>query len=239
VGWGAGAFADAFARVKSAFGIFRVEHAENEYVEALVEMGALGAALVLAAVALGFRSSVRCYRRSKHRLFRRLGPGALAAVGALVVHGAFDFNLHIPSNAALFAAVAALAVGAGQPAVSRVRLLPSLVVAAAAAALLVATVRPPPAPSTSYADGLRAASSPDATARRLRMVRVEEGARVQLARRPADPAPWLLLAWLRAVQGRPAEAEELARHALSLDPQSPEVALHVAHLTDSGRRVVP
>src|SRR5207244_285882 len=39
LGWGAGAFADAFARVKSAFGILRVEHAENEYVEVLVEMG--------------------------------------------------------------------------------------------------------------------------------------------------------------------------------------------------------
>lgn len=239
LGWGAGAFADAFARVKSAFGSLRVEHAENEYVEVLVETGAVGAGLLLTAVVLGFRCALRAYRQSKHRLFRRLGPGALAAVGALLVHGLFDFNLHIPSNAALFAAVAVLAVGAGHPTLTRLRPGPSLAVVGAAAVLLLATLRPPAPPSASYADGLRAAASPDATARRLRMVRAEEGARAQLARRPADPASWLLLAWLRAVQGKPAEAEELARHALALDPQNPEIALQAARLSDGGRRAAP
>src|SRR5207245_2461832 len=90
-----------------------------------------------------------------------------------------------------------LAVGAGHPTLTRLRPGPSLAVVGAAAVLLLATLRPPAPPSASYADGLRAAASPDATARRLRMVRAEEGARAQLARRPADPASWLLLAWLR------------------------------------------
>jgi cytochrome c-type biogenesis protein CcmH/NrfG len=86
---------------------------------------------------------------------------------------------------------------------------------------------------------MHAAASPDATARRLHMARAEDGAREQLARRPADPAPWLLLAWLRATQGRGADAEELARHALLLDPQSPDVSAQAAPMIDAAGRARP
>jgi O-antigen ligase len=236
VGWGAGAFADAFPRVKSGFGLLRIEHAENEYVEALVETGVVGAGLIVAAIALGFRCALREYRQRKHRLFRRLGPGALAAVGALLVHGLFDFNLHIPSNAALFATVAALAAGAGHPALTRFRRGASFALAAAAAVLLASTLRPMPPAPTAYADAMHAAASPDVTARRLRMARAEEGERKLLARHPADPAAWLLLAWIRGVQGKPAEAAELARHAVELDPQNPDVAAQAAPMIDAAGR---
>jgi O-antigen ligase len=95
----------------------------NDYLHLLCEYGIAGATLFLlflgAHLHLGWRN------------FRQLGPrrvavsgrfrsnsmalqiGALAAVGAYLVHSVFDFNLHIPANALLLAFVFGLLANAG------------------------------------------------------------------------------------------------------------------------------
>jgi hypothetical protein len=52
-----------------------------------------------------------------------------------------------------------------------------------------------------------------------------------LRARPGNGEAWLVLAWLRQVAGKPAEAAALATHAAGLDPQR-------ASLQELSRRIV-
>ena len=151
VGHGLGAFHDAYPRFKHAYGFVRVEHAENDYLETLAETGALGLGMALAGLASLLVAGGRGIAEGRESVTRGIGQGALAALVALAVHSGVDFNLRIPSNAALTAlAAAAVAAVAGV----RPRLLPravALALAVAALALGVATLNrapgagPPPA----------------------------------------------------------------------------------------------
>ena len=114
-GTGFGSFETAFTPYLTFPSNFTWDHAHDDYLEILAEVGAAGGLLALAALA-AFLIAV----------FRRLraGPGlpdlpnwtdqwirlgaSVACVG-LLVHSLADFNLHIPANAAWFAALAGLA----------------------------------------------------------------------------------------------------------------------------------
>ena len=85
------------------------DHAHDDYAEALAETGLLGGALIAGAVTLFVRHA---FRDLADRLADSAGWIQLgAAIGCcgLLVHSLFDFNLHIPANAAWFAACAAWA----------------------------------------------------------------------------------------------------------------------------------
>ena len=110
LGSGFGTYADAIPRFKTAAGDLRVEHAENDYLEVLGEGGAAGALLLVALGCALVGPGLRRIREETHRVPRALRAGALAGVVALLVHSSFDFNLRIPSNALLFAMLAALAL---------------------------------------------------------------------------------------------------------------------------------
>jgi len=119
VGHGMGSFHDAFPRHKRGYGEERVEHAENDYLEMLVEGGLLGFGLtVLAVLLLGVRSW-RGVRETRDPLLRGIGVGALAGLSGLALHSAVDFNLRIPSNAVLAAFLVALAASLAPPRPSR------------------------------------------------------------------------------------------------------------------------
>src|SRR4029453_1567872 len=102
VGQGLGAFHDAFPRYKRAGSEqIRGGHAENDPLETLAETGLAGSAFALAGLGMLFARGWRGLRREAQPVVRGLGVGALAALVAVAVHSAFDFNLRIPSNAAL------------------------------------------------------------------------------------------------------------------------------------------
>lgn len=84
-------------------------HAHDDYAEALAETGLVGGALIAASLILFGRLA---FRNLADRLSDSAGWIQLgAAIGCcgLLVHSLFDFNLHIPANAAWFAACAAWA----------------------------------------------------------------------------------------------------------------------------------
>jgi len=86
--------------------------AHNEYLQALLDTGIVGGALVAALVVTLFRRALRA---------ARLGPldaGGLASLLALALHNVVDFNWQIPANAATFVALAAVAARRGDPAVA-------------------------------------------------------------------------------------------------------------------------
>ncbi|MEK6236932.1 MAG: O-antigen ligase family protein, partial [Planctomycetales bacterium] len=86
-------------------------HAENQYLEALVETGFLGLGLLLAAfvcAAVSLAGMLRQSRRPETQSFALLGVFALSSQA---VHAFFDFGLLIPANLALFAVICGAMAG--------------------------------------------------------------------------------------------------------------------------------
>jgi hypothetical protein len=236
LGHGLGAFAAAFPRYKTSNGELRVEHAENDYLETLAEGGLLGLGAALAAVALGWRAAVAGLGRQHDRLRRGIGVGSLAGLAALLVHSAFDFNLRIPSNATLFALLAALALGSAsgpRPLGRSAALLFGALLLLGGAAVLW-----PPGPTSleTPRQGLGTAHAlADPVARRLRLARAEEVLLDRVGRSPAEAEAWFLLGWSRALEGRP-EGLALARYGATLDPTRVELTRELGRLASAGRR---
>jgi len=225
VGQGLGAFEDAYPPFKQGHGELRVEHAENDYLETLAEIGVLGLAFALAACVL---SAVRVLAARPSSLLRGLGAGALAGLVSLLAHSAFDFNLRIPSNAILAAFLASM-VAAGAPVRPATAWRSRAAAVAFALAALLALpwgVFFPVDPSQPWEEARNEARLAAATvvrqARVLRLDRTERALRVVLRGRPAHAEAWLLLAGTRAERGD-SSARELARHAVGLDPERPDL----------------
>ncbi|HUG70635.1 MAG TPA: O-antigen ligase family protein [Pirellulaceae bacterium] len=86
-------------------------HAENQYVEALLEGGVLGLGLLLAAiVTIGFACRRLLLDRSPAR--RICGVVGIYALVSQAVQALFDFGLYLPANTALFALICGAVAGA-------------------------------------------------------------------------------------------------------------------------------
>jgi O-antigen ligase len=107
-GSGLGSFEAAFRRYQAHMtgGIF--DHAHNDYLELVTDVGLLGGVPVLAALFLFVASLVARWRRRRGRFVLCLGGGGLCSLAALAVHSFTDFNLRIPANALLAVVIAAL-----------------------------------------------------------------------------------------------------------------------------------
>ena len=101
-GWNA--FATAFPWYQTVWRTDWVGEAHNDYLQALLDGGILGAGLVAALLFVVFRGAFARATRSP------LDRGLLAALLGLALHNLVDFNWQIPANAAAWVALAALAV---------------------------------------------------------------------------------------------------------------------------------
>ena len=107
-GSGLGTFADVFRRYQGGGLIGFADHAHNDYLEILVELGIAGAGvIVLFLVAYAARWPAILRRRDSRRL-RFLQTAAGLGMLAMLVHGLFDFNFHIPANAIYFSMLAGM-----------------------------------------------------------------------------------------------------------------------------------
>ena len=110
VGVGLGNFETAYPQYQSFPTDLTVDYAHNDYAQALAETGLAGACLILAALALFFRIAFRDLRRRMGSGDDWIAIGAALGCCGLLVHSFFDFNLHIPANAAWFAVLAGIAI---------------------------------------------------------------------------------------------------------------------------------
>jgi len=116
LGVGLGSFETAYPSYQSFPTDWIWAHAHNDYAEALAETGLVGGLLIATALAMFFRLA---FRRLGERLQNDTGwiqLGAALGCCGLLVHSFFDFNLHIPANAAWFgvsASVATIATSGG------------------------------------------------------------------------------------------------------------------------------
>ena len=126
-GTGLGTYAAAIPPYRTGTDETRAEFAESDLVQLACETGVAGLAILLGFLWVAFR-------RARERLedeapssgSQGILLGAMAAVVALLVHGVFDFNTHIPSNGFLFAALLGMIMGShptetSKPASSMIR----------------------------------------------------------------------------------------------------------------------
>jgi len=79
------------------------QHAENQYLESLVEGGVVGLGLWLGFLGLVAAASWRLLRCGADRLAPVAGIVGLFALSSQAIHALFDFGLRIPANSILFA----------------------------------------------------------------------------------------------------------------------------------------
>jgi O-antigen ligase len=104
-GVGLDAFSTAYARYHTVakVGPDWIGEAHDEYLQVLLDLGAIGVVLVAALLAIAFRGALRRAGESTVEL------GLLGALAAVAIHNLVDFGWQIPANAATWIALAALA----------------------------------------------------------------------------------------------------------------------------------
>ena len=112
-GCGLGGYESAFLRYKVTAPMVSDDHAHNDYLQFLIELGvvgfAIGAVLMGSIVARTWRAASR---RSDPE-GRLLAMGCIGTFAAIGLHSVVDFNLYIPANAMLLAWVSGVAAATG------------------------------------------------------------------------------------------------------------------------------
>lgn len=86
-------------------------HAENQYLEALVEAGVAGLACLLVCIGLMGYACWRNLRAGADPAAFAIGIGGCYALLTQAIHGFFDFGLYLPANALLMALFCGAVVG--------------------------------------------------------------------------------------------------------------------------------
>jgi O-antigen ligase len=113
VGCGLGTYESGFMRFKKVAPMFRVDFAHNDYLQILIELGAIGLVIGLALVVWILSRVLRVALFHKECRGWELALGLAGALTALLIHSGADFNLYIPANAMTLAWICGLAVSPG------------------------------------------------------------------------------------------------------------------------------
>jgi O-antigen ligase len=107
-GTGAGTFFVIFPAYQDIGQPGFFQHAHNDYLEFMSDTGWVGIIILGSIVALTFSAAIRAMRRRRHPLMRGMAFSSVMGILSLMIHSTTDFNLRVPSNAALFMVVLAL-----------------------------------------------------------------------------------------------------------------------------------
>jgi O-antigen ligase len=116
MGTGLGTFEMAFPPYDSQYDGKVVNHAHNDYVEALAETGIAGGLLSAWFIGWVLFTSLKGLQEQRTSFGAVLNLSGLIACCGILVHSLADFNLHIPANALLFFLTAHMAVVRIEPA---------------------------------------------------------------------------------------------------------------------------
>ncbi len=100
-GTGAGTYAKALAQYRGDDISGRATNAENDYIEFLVELGAVGSLFLFIVLLTALVSHVQRIR-DQSLYWRGIAFGCLIGTISLMLHSTVDFNLQIPANSLLF-----------------------------------------------------------------------------------------------------------------------------------------
>lgn len=108
LGSGLGTFPVAYLSVQSSFLTRFVNHAHNDYLEILSDLGPLGALLIFGSMLLLIIRQVRHFQRPNDPRSQGMMLACIGAVVAILCHSLTDFNLYVPANALVLACVLGL-----------------------------------------------------------------------------------------------------------------------------------
>jgi len=115
VGTGLGTLQQVYPPYETLYDGKIVNHAHNDYLEALAETGALGGVCCAWFLGLLFFEALRFLQNEGNSFANTLRLCGWTACCGLLVHSLVDFNLHIPSNLLLFLLMALLATAEMAP----------------------------------------------------------------------------------------------------------------------------
>jgi len=92
---------------------FQPRYAHNDVFQFAAEYGFVGGVLLIGALVCFFWQASVLGRRGRPDSERALAVGSALAVGAMLVHSFFDFNMHIPANGLLLVTLIGLTAGTG------------------------------------------------------------------------------------------------------------------------------
>jgi O-antigen ligase len=101
-GWGLGTFGDVYPEFRSFYTNLSIDQAHNDYLQLLVETGAVGCLLMIWFLFSVYRSGLRKLQLWPSNSEADVTLAAMVAITGILVHSFLDFNLQIPANAALF-----------------------------------------------------------------------------------------------------------------------------------------
>ena len=102
LGYGLGVFPTIYPQYRSFYTNVFVNQAHNDYVQLLVEAGALGFAVMLWFLGISFYGGIKKLNNWSKDPNGSVALAALLGITGILVHSFVDFNLQIPANAALF-----------------------------------------------------------------------------------------------------------------------------------------
>jgi O-antigen ligase/tetratricopeptide (TPR) repeat protein len=106
-GYGTYEHVEKMYRIDAEGSRFSYDHAHNEYLELLVEAGAVGLSLGLLAIGAVYWLGGRAIGRTPDPAARGLVAGALLAFSTLVLHSVGEFGAHVPAITVLAAVLCA------------------------------------------------------------------------------------------------------------------------------------
>jgi O-antigen ligase len=109
LGWGLGTFAEVYPQFRSFYTNFFIDRAHNDYLQLLVETGAVGFAIMLWFLITTYRGAIKKLKNWTVDTNGAVGLASILGVTGILVHSFLDFNLQIPANAALFYVLCTLA----------------------------------------------------------------------------------------------------------------------------------
>ena len=107
-GTGAGSFYNSFNRYRSPEITEYFDHAHNDYIELMCDLG-IGAWLLFLVTGMTLWQASRAMRVRQLSIARGAAFGTAMSIVALAIHSSVDFNLQIPANALTFVIILSLA----------------------------------------------------------------------------------------------------------------------------------
>jgi O-antigen ligase len=108
-GWGLGVFPEVYPQFRSFYTNLLIDKVHNDYLQLLVETGAIGFMAMIWFLFSVYRAVIRKLKGWPADIDAEMALAALLGISGILVHSFVDFNLQIPANAALFFVLCAIA----------------------------------------------------------------------------------------------------------------------------------